>query len=123
MMRHIFSPAWCDDPTGGGQRMSQQSLHACITDLYDAALDTRAWHGLGARLAAVLGGQTMGLWVEDHGQIHEAVTTVPAEVQAVYQQYYYALDPYATAAARQPQLTALMGDELVPLQVVRASEY
>jgi DNA-binding CsgD family transcriptional regulator/PAS domain-containing protein len=65
----------------------------------------------------------MGLWVEDHGQIRELVTTIPAEVQAVYQEYYYALDPYATAAARQPQLTALLGDELVPPQVVRASEY
>jgi hypothetical protein len=69
---------------------------------------SRAWPGLGACLAAILGGQTMGLWVEDQGQIHELVATVPAEALAVYQQYYYALDLYAMAAARQPQLTALL---------------
>ena len=62
-----------------GQRMLQESLLSCITDLYDAAMDTRAWQGLGARLATVLGGQTMGLWVEDHGQIRELMATVPAQ--------------------------------------------
>ena len=103
--------------------MSQESLLSYITDLYDAAMDTRAWHGLGARLATVLGGQTMGLWVEDHGQICELVATVPAEALTVYQQYYHALDLYATAAARQPQMTALLGHELVPPHVVLASEY
>jgi hypothetical protein len=106
-----------------GQRMLQESLLSCITDLYDAAMDTRAWQGLGARPAAVLDAQTMGLWVEDHGQIRELVATVPAEALAVYQQYYHALDLYATAAARQPQMTALLGHELVPPQVVLASEY
>jgi DNA-binding CsgD family transcriptional regulator/PAS domain-containing protein len=103
--------------------MLQESLLACITDLYDAAMDTRAWQGLGARLAMVLGGQTMGLWVQDQGQIRELVATVPAEALAVYQQYYHALDLYAMAAARQPQMTALLGRELVPPQVVLASEY
>jgi DNA-binding CsgD family transcriptional regulator/PAS domain-containing protein len=103
--------------------MSQESLHSCITALYDAAMDTRAWQGLGARLAAVLDAQTMGRWVEDHDQIRELVATVPAEALAVYQQYSHALDLYATAAARPPQLTALLGHELVPPQVVRASEY
>jgi DNA-binding NarL/FixJ family response regulator len=86
-------------------------------------METHAWQGLGARLGAILGGQTMGLWVEDQGQIHELVATVPAEALAVYQQYYYALDLYAMAAARQPQLTALLGQELVLPQVVQASEY
>jgi hypothetical protein len=66
--------------------MSQESLLSCITDLYDAAMDTRAWQGLGARLATVLGGQTMGLWMEDQGQIRELVSTVPAEALAVYLQ-------------------------------------
>jgi DNA-binding CsgD family transcriptional regulator len=103
--------------------MSQERLLAYITDLYDAAMDMRAWQGLGARLATVLDAQTMGLWVEDHGQIRELVATVPAEALAAYQQYYYALDLYATAAARQPQMTALLGHELVPPQVVLASEY
>src|SRR5438445_12620911 len=110
MMRCIFFPLMCDNTTQQekGQRMLQGSLLACITDLYDAAMETRAWQGLGARLATVLGGQTMALWVEDHGQIHEWVSTLPAETQTVYQQYYYTLDPYAMAAARQPRLTALL---------------
>jgi DNA-binding CsgD family transcriptional regulator/PAS domain-containing protein len=103
--------------------MPQRRLHQCITDLYDAAMETRAWQGLGAQLAAVLDGQTMGLWVEDHGQIRELVSTVPAEALAVYQQYYHSRDLYATAAARQPQMTALLGHELVSPQVVQASEY
>jgi DNA-binding CsgD family transcriptional regulator len=103
--------------------MLQQSLHRCITDLYDAAMETHAWQGLGARLATVLGGESMALWVEDHGQRREWVCTNPMEAQAVYQQYYYALDPYATTAARQPQMEALLGQELVPPQVVQASEY
>src|SRR5712691_11501399 len=100
-------PQYSDDTTQQekGQRMPQESLLLCITDLYDAAMDTRAWQGLGARLATALGGQAMGLWVEDHGQICELVATVPAEALAVYQQYYYTLDPYATAAAHQLQLT------------------
>jgi hypothetical protein len=103
--------------------MLQQSLHRCIIDLYDAAMETHAWQGLGARLATVLGGESMALWVEDHGQRREWVCTNPMEAQAVYQQYYYALDPYATTAARRPQMTALLGQELVPPQVVQASEY
>jgi DNA-binding CsgD family transcriptional regulator len=36
---------------------------------------------------------------------------------------YYALDPYAAMAARRPQMVALLGQELVPPQVVQASEY
>jgi hypothetical protein len=111
------------DPAGEGQRMSQENLLACITDLYGPAMETHAWQGLGTRLATVLGAQTMGLWVEDHGQIRELVATVPAEALAVYQQYYHALDLYATAAASQPQMTALLGHELVPPHVVLASEY
>jgi DNA-binding CsgD family transcriptional regulator/PAS domain-containing protein len=103
--------------------MLQRRLHRCITDVYDAAMETHAWQGLGGRLGAILGGQTMGLWVEEQGQICELVATVPAEALAVYQQYYYALDLYAMAAARQPQLTALLGQELLPPQVVQASEY
>jgi hypothetical protein len=124
MMQSIF-PQYSDDTTQQekGQRMLQKRLLSCITDLYDAAMDTRAWQGLGARLAPVLGGQTMGLWMEDHGQVHELVATVPAEALAVYQQYYHTLDPYAAAAAHQPQLTALLGQELAPPQVVLASEY
>ena len=56
-----------------------------MTDLDDAPMDTRAWHGLGVRLASVLGGQTMGLWVEDQGQRREWMATVLAEARAVYQ--------------------------------------
>ena len=103
--------------------MLQQHLHHYITDLYDAAMEPHAWQGLIARLATVLGGQTMAFWVEDHGQRREWVCTNPVEAQAMYQQYYYALDPYATAAARRPQMAALLGQELVPPQVVQASEY
>lgn len=79
--------------------MSQQRLHLFMTDLYDTAMEPRAWQEFGARLATVLDGQTMGLWVEDHGQISEMVTTVPAEALAVYTQYYHTLDLYATAAS------------------------
>jgi hypothetical protein len=47
--------------------MLQQNVHAFLPDLYDAALDTRAWQGLGGRLAVALGGQTSALWLVEHG--------------------------------------------------------
>jgi hypothetical protein len=88
-------------------------------------MDSRTWQEFGARLATVLGGQTMALWAEDHGQTCEWVSTSPAEAQVVYQQYYYACDLYAIAAARRPQMATLLGEELelVPSQVMRTSEY
>jgi hypothetical protein len=100
MMQHIFSHL-CDDTTQQeeGTFMPQRRLHRCMTDLYDAPMETRAWHGLGARLASILGSQTMGLWVEDQGQRREWMATVLAEARAVYQQYAPARQLYAQTAS------------------------
>jgi len=103
--------------------LSQQSVHACITDLYDAAMETSTWERLGARLAAALGGQTCALWIVEHGTVREMVSSLPAEAVTRYQQYYHALDPWAAIASRTPRLQALLGPELVPQRVVLASEF
>jgi hypothetical protein len=103
--------------------MLQQNLLACLTNLYDAAMDTHAWHGLGAHLATTLGGQTAALWVTEEGQVIDVVSSLPAEAVALYQQYYHALDPCAGLAGRTPRLQALLGPEIVPQRVVLASEF
>jgi DNA-binding CsgD family transcriptional regulator/PAS domain-containing protein len=103
--------------------MTQRSVHAFITDLYDAAMETSVWGSLGARLATALGGQTSALWIVEHGHVREMISSLPAEAVALYQQYYHALDPWAALASRTPRLQALVGPELVPQRVVLASEF
>jgi len=102
---------------------AQQRVHAFMTDLYDAAMEPSAWERLGARLATALGGQTSALWIVQHGQVCEMISSLPAEVVALYQQYYHALDPWAARASRTPRLQAILGPELVPQRVVLASEF
>jgi PAS domain-containing protein len=103
--------------------MPQQSLQAFITGLYDAAMETSTWENLGARLATALGGQTSALWIVEHGQVREMVSSLPKEAVTLYQQYYHALDPWAAIAGRTPRLQALLGQEIVPQRVVLASEF
>ena len=103
--------------------MLHPHVHTFIPDLYDAALETRAWQGLGVRLAMALGGQTSALWLMEHGQVSEMVSSLPAEAMALYQQHYHALDPWAALAGRTPRLEALLGPELVPQQEVLASAF
>jgi DNA-binding CsgD family transcriptional regulator/PAS domain-containing protein len=125
MMRRIFFALGSDGTArqAEGERMPQRSVHALITDLYDAAMETSVWGHLGARLATALGGQTSALWIVEHGHVREMISSLPAEAVALYQQYYHALDPWAALASRTPRLQALVGPELVPQRVVLASEF
>jgi DNA-binding CsgD family transcriptional regulator/PAS domain-containing protein len=104
----------------------ETDLDQIIGSLYDTALEPEAWASLGPRLAGLFEAASFLVYVQrPHAPLAELFeTNWPGQALADYAAHYFAVDCWRTEGFRQPQMSPVIGDRVVPeTDFVRSEVY
>jgi DNA-binding CsgD family transcriptional regulator len=92
------------------------NLDSVIGSVYDAALEPGAWASLGPKLGVLFEAASFLVYVQrPHAPLAELFeTNWPGQALADYAAHYFAVDCWRTEGFRQPQMSPVIGDRVVP---------
>jgi DNA-binding CsgD family transcriptional regulator len=94
----------------------ETDLDSIIGSVYDAALEPEAWASLGPKLGVLFEAASFLVYVQrPHAPLAELFeTNWPGQALADYAAHYFAVDCWRTEGFRQPQMSPVIGDRVVP---------
>src|SRR5580658_8754637 len=103
-----------------GQRPSAE----LIADIYEAAVDDDSWPRFARILADGVGAPTSAVWIWDRAQVRDlTVTEDGRDTDRPYRAHFWRLDPWQTAARREPLERIWLGGEIFPERSLVQTEF